>query len=270
MQLDQFAAATFASLSITRKTRENYQGAYRRHIAPSLGSHDLADITSSDVNAVLAGLPPSTAYQVFMVLKSLFREAIQAGLIAAAPTERLRVRMPAPAQQPFLRWEDVETAEFGAHTDHVRFLALHGLRWGEAVALEPSDIRGGRVHVWRSIHGLPKSRAGTRSVPYLGNFVEFDPDRRPLAAALKPYGVTIHSMRRTYAYLLKSNGVHISTAQRLLGHASVALTLSVYTAVLDEEIDEAGRLLHAATNSIHKPSASEQGHALRGRLISNE
>ena len=57
------------------------------------------------------------------------------------------------------------------------------------------------------------------------------------------HGVTVHSFRRTYAYLLKTQGVHVTTAQRLLGHSDPMMTLKVYTSVLDSEIDDAGELL---------------------------
>jgi integrase len=54
------------------------------------------------------------------------------------------------------------------------------------------------------------------------------------------HGVTVHSFRRTYAYLLKTQGIHVTTAQKLLGHSDPMMTLRVYTSVLDSEIDDAG------------------------------
>ena len=43
--------------------------------------------------------------------------------------------------------------------------------------------------------------------------------------------------------LLKTNGVHVTTAQKLLGHASPMVTLSIYTKVLDQETLETGAKL---------------------------
>jgi site-specific recombinase XerD len=54
------------------------------------------------------------------------------------------------------------------------------------------------------------------------------------------------SMRRrqllfhSYAYLLKQQGVNVTTAQRLLGHSDPRVTMSIYTQVLDNEIDDVG------------------------------
>ena len=58
------------------------------------------------------------------------------------------------------------------------------------------------------------------------------------------HGVTVHSFRRTYAYLLKTQGIHVTTAQKLLGHSDPMMTLRVYTSVLDSEIDDAGDTLN--------------------------
>jgi integrase len=117
------------------------------------------------------------------------------------------------------------------------------LRWSEAVALTPDDIRDGRVHVTKSVHGQTKSKAGIRVVPLVSPFKPLPATRKALRRVLRPYGVTIHSLRHTYAYLLKTQGVHVTTAQRLLGHSDPKVTLAIYTQVLDNEIDDAGTLL---------------------------
>ena len=56
-------------------------------------------------------------------------------------------------------------------------------------------------------------------------------------------GVTIHSLRKTYAYFLKSNQVHVTAAAIFLGHSNPLVTLKIYTLVRDEEIDEIGQAL---------------------------
>jgi integrase len=57
------------------------------------------------------------------------------------------------------------------------------------------------------------------------------------------HGVNIYSLRKTYAYFLKTNGVHVSAAAKFLGHADPIVTLKIYTLVRDDEIDEIGRKL---------------------------
>ena len=102
-----------------------------------------------------------------------------------------------------------------------------------------------RIYVTKSVHGQTKSRAGVRVVPLVSPFKKFPTTRRPLRKVLAPHGITIHSLRHTYAYLLKSKGVHVTTAQRLLGHSDPKITLAIYTQVLDNEIDDTGVMLRS-------------------------
>jgi integrase len=87
-----------------------------------------------------------------------------------------------------------------------------------------------------------------RTVPYFGYFKLFPKTRVPIADALKPYGVTIHSLRKSYAYFLKSNGVHVTTAAKFMGHSNPLVTLKIYTLVLDEEVENIGTKLREALN----------------------
>jgi integrase len=70
----------------------------------------------------------------------------------------------------------------------------------------------------------------------------------PIAKALEPYGVTIHSLRKSYAYFLKSNNVHVTTAAKFMGHSNPLVTLKIYTLVLDDEIDQIGEVLRQKLN----------------------
>jgi integrase len=44
----------------------------------------------------------------------------------------------------------------------------------------------------------------------------------------------------------QQQGVHVTTAQRLLGHSDPRVTMGIYTQVLDNEIDDVGLLLSKA------------------------
>jgi len=59
-------------------------------------------------------------------------------------------------------------------------------------------------------------------------------------SALKPYGVTVHSFRKTYACTFKSAGIHVTTAAKLMGHSNPMMTLNLYTQVKDDETHLAG------------------------------
>ena len=82
-----------------------------------------------------------------------------------------------------------------------------------------------------------------RRIPYLGHFKPFPKSYKPMQLTANKNGVTVHSFRRTYAYLLKTQGIHVTTAQKLLGHSDPIVTLKIYTSVLDNEIGDAGEKL---------------------------
>ncbi len=99
--------------------------------------------------------------------------------------------------------KETKELDFGKYECQVRFLAAHGLRWSEALALTRSDFVEGRILVTKSIHGESKSKSSVRVVPQLTEFADFPRSPKTLRNVLDPYGVCIHSLRHTYAYLLK-------------------------------------------------------------------
>ena len=240
MKLAALALLTFANIDVTAKTLSNYSGAFRRYLEPRLGAMDVNEIKPQDVMEAIVGLSPQTRYQALMTCRVIMRNGVENGILQ--DNVAARVKPPKLNVRPgkFLTWSEIEKLDFGKQTKRIRFLALHGLRYGEAAALSESDIRGGRVYITKSKHGETKSRAGIRSVPHLSEFEPFAKHQNRIADALKPHGVNVHSLRKTYAYILKSAGVHVTTASKLMGHSDPALTLRIYTLVRDDETDSAG------------------------------
>ena len=58
-------------------------------------------------------------------------------------------------------------------------------------------------------------------------------------AGLADAGFTFHSLRHTFATTLAAKGVHPSTAQRMLGHSDIRMTLAIYTHATDGMQDAA-------------------------------
>jgi integrase len=157
----------------------------------------------------------------------------------------------------------------------VRVLAYSGLRFGELAALRVGrlDMSRGRLLIAESVtevgekavFGSPKNHA-SRSVPvprsvlvelaqrsegrspeelvftaprggvlHLRNWRRevFDPAAR--AAGLD--GLTPHELRHTAASLAVSAGANVKAVQRLLGHASAAMTLDVYSGLFEDDLD---------------------------------
>lgn len=163
----------------------------------------------------------------------------------------------------------------GDHGLLVYVLGYCGLRFGEAAALTVSDVNVGRarLRIHRSatvvnskiVVSSTKSNKG-RDVPVPRFLVDMltehidgksaaellFPDsrggymragnvrRRWWDAAVKESGVheglTLHEMRHTAASLAITAGANIKTLQRMLGHASAALTLDRYGHLFDDDL----------------------------------
>ena len=250
MIVDVWAETFWTVLNVRKKTLFDYKALYRRHLQPVIGQMEINDVPSVEIQKVLLGLSPQTAKHTLMVLKSMYREAILYKVANTNPTQGLKTTPIRFQPKKFLTWEEVNALDWGKYNNQIRFVALHGLRWSEAVVITEEDIRDGFVWVSKSFHGDVKSSASNRKVPYLGFFEPLPISYKALRKAVNKHGINVHSLRRTYAYLLKTQGVHVTTAQKLLGHSDPMMTLKVYTSVLDSEIDDAGdSLRHAITTS---------------------
>ncbi|MBF5082332.1 site-specific integrase [Quadrisphaera sp. INWT6] len=189
--------------------------------------------------------------------------------------------------------------------DLVRLLALTGLRFGEAVALRVGrvDLQRRRLSVVQSVTevngilewGLPKNHQ-VRSVPIAQSLIEplgrrcqgrtFDallftsPQGQPIRiqnwskrvfapatveAGLR--GVTPHDLRDTAASLAVAAGANVKAIQRMLGHASAAMTLDVYAGLFDDDLDAlADRIdgLGTPLSSVHAPQTPPTGRHVPG------
>lgn len=203
MIFENFAMQTIGNLPIRPKTHATYLSMLRLHIFPTLAHRDICTIKRLDIQKAIYGLPPQTSAMSLAVIKTVFREALAQQIIELSPAHGVSGPKIMVKPREFLTWEEVSTGSFGNYTPQIRFLALHGLRWSEAVALTVNDIRDNRVWVTKSVHGETKSKAGIRSVPLVSPFIALPKSPKTLRKVLKPYGVDIHSLRHTYAYLLK-------------------------------------------------------------------
>lgn len=243
MLVSEWVETLWTVLNVRPKTLQNYKHQYRRYLKDVMGSYELDLVKPVELQQCLLALPPQTSRHCLMLIKTIYREANLYGHTKANPSIGLKTPQIQLSEKKFLTWDEVNSRSWGRYDEQIRFLALHGLRWSEAVAITESDIRDGFVYVSKSVYGPCKSKSSIRKVPYLGHFSPLPVSYKPMQKCANKQGVTVHSFRRTYAYLLKTQGVHVTTAQRLLGHSDPMMTLKVYTSVLDSEIDDAGVML---------------------------
>ena len=244
MKLDAWASKCFELMALSPSTHKVYKQKYNCRISPVFGHLEMDEISQEQVQLWILELSPSLAKWHLPILKSLFREAIKYGLCSSNPTD---VKVPSylPKQRDWMPWSELKELDFGRYTELVRFLALHGLRYSEALALTPEDVDQW-VHINKSTHGPTTKGKKERKVPYLGHYQEFPRSYKWLRINMAKHGITPHSLRYTYAHLCKTQGIHPQVAQKLLGHSSITLTLDLYTRVLDDELEDAADKLRSA------------------------
>jgi len=199
-------------------------------------------------------------------------------------------------------------AASGKHEAMVLLLAYTGLRWGEVVALRVRDVDFARRRLAISenavevgaatIVGTPKSHK-RRSVPFpafledplanaaagkqinellfSGRFGEHVKratrgQRTWFKSALDRAGLepmTVHDLRHTAASLAVSAGANVKAVQRMLGHASAAMTLDVYADLFDDDLDAVAEALDgAARRSVDRgPHVAERSVSVVARPV---
>ncbi|MCU1482935.1 MAG: integrase [Subtercola sp.] len=73
--------------------------------------------------------------------------------------------------------------------------------------------------------------------------------------------VTVHDMRHTAASLAISAGANVKAVQRMLGHASAAMTLDTYADLFDDDLDAVATALNKAKNSADVAKALPDAHS---------
>jgi integrase len=246
-----------------------------------------------------SGLAGATVRHVHRVLHMILASAVADGRIVRNVASGVPLPRAKGRGKRFLTHEQVAalaeaTGEYGAV---VRVLAYCGLRFGELAALRVAevDLLRRRIKVsasvtevnGRLVFGEPKSSharlvpfprslvddlahacAGKRpddlvftapegGVLWLRNFRRrvFDPAAR--VAGLD--GLTPHELRHTAASLAVSAGANVKAVQRMLGHASAAMTLDVYSGLFDDDLDTVADRLDRAATEAAVPRVCPQG-----------
>lgn len=61
--------------------------------------------------------------------------------------------------------------------------------------------------------------------------------------------VTPHDLRHTAASLAVSSGANVKAVQRMLGHASAAMTLDVYADLFDDDLEAVAQAMSKARSA---------------------
>jgi integrase len=241
-----------------------------------------------------SGLSAATVRHVHRVLVMVLNSAVADGRLSRNVAAGVPLPRATGREKRFLDHAEVAALAAAAGDDGtvIRVLAYCGLRFGELAALRVRhvDLRRRRLTIaesatevaGRMVFGAPKSGA-SRSVPFPpslageleaacagkapeelvftapeGGVLWLRNWRRrvfePAAAAAGVDGLTPHGLRHTAASLAVSAGANVKHVQRMLGHASAAMTLDVYSGLFDDDLDAvADRLGEAAARAAVPP-----------------
>jgi integrase len=183
MTAGEWMESWLAGKSRTRKasTVRSYEYHIRVYIAPVIGDVPLERVSTSHVEAVLAGVAGSAAtrHRVLATLRAALNTAMKRRLITWNPANGIELEPENPPEAK--RWTPAEAARFIAHVSDdplglaYRVMVLRGLRRAELTGLRWSgaDLDRGVLTVKRTIVQLggrlveeatAKSRAGDRLV----------------------------------------------------------------------------------------------------------
>lgn len=171
------------SPTVRPKTALGYEGTLRHPIA-AFGSKPLMKVTRSDVEAMVyaladAGRSQSTATHALFVVRSIFEDALEDGLVGRNPAKKVHPAGRQAEQRTALTPEQIGRLRTHLSTDRLYgcwLLTLFGLRRSEVMGLRWPDldlidgiltISRGRVLVdgKRTAEGKPKTERGARVLP---------------------------------------------------------------------------------------------------------
>lgn len=78
--------------------------------------------------------------------------------------------------------------------------------------------------------------------------------------------LTPHDFRHSAASLAISSGANVKAVQRMLGHASAAMTLYIYADLFDDDLDAVAARLNAQMPLVALPSGPQTRYVLPTRL----
>ncbi|QFP94830.1 tyrosine integrase [Mycobacterium phage Marshawn] len=257
---------------VERSTLYDYEKYVEKDIAPTLGAIPLAALTPDDVAMWVQalgdrGLAGKTISNRHGFLSSALNAAVRARHIDANPAASARLPRTERQEMVFLSHD-----QYAKLYDNVtlkwqplvEFLVASGARWGEVVALRPSDVNRdeGTVRISRASKrtyaqgsysiGAPKTAASRRTInvdpavlgalDYSGEYLFTNNVGNPVRhnnfhanvwqPALKraDLGVKprVHDLRHTCASWLIAARVPLPDIQQHLGHESIKVTVDVY------------------------------------------
>lgn len=224
---------------------------------------ELKKITAIKLQEYLNGIDKERKREkLHTFLKDAFTKAYRNRLIDVNPFDAIEAPKHVKKQSRSLTHEEearfVEACRQHNQGRLYLFCLYEGLRIGEAVALTYDDVdfEKRRISVTKSMNEAgevtpPKTATSNRTVPLFeqsmhlldpnGHGTVFEFTRKTyqnklaiLCRKLQLDGISVHSMRHTFATRCSEAGIPPKVVQKWLGHSTIDMTLNVYTHVNED------------------------------------
>lgn len=278
-----------ASASLKKTTYDHYVNALRSYVVPVFGNREIACVERYELESFFstqaAKYSRSTIRSMRISLGVLLSYAVRNGWLKEDPSKgaklpraencagrRVHRRVLTPSQTTSIAEKLSEP-----YATLVLFLAVTGLRIGEAIAIKWSDFEGDVLHVQRRMYDgkvdTTKSRDSKRRIPIPAALLErmktlgttgewifharggvpLNPGNslkryiRPVAKELNIELGGWHDFRHTVATSMLRAGHGAKVVSELLGHSDISITLRTYDHV---ESDAFRAPLNEAANQL--------------------
>jgi site-specific recombinase XerD len=254
---------------LSPRTIEGYESDVRRYLKrdPRPTYLSIQAYTAKRLDEV----SPARVASERKALVSFFKFLHKAGLASENPTTNLDSFKVKYSEREIPGEEDVTKllqSECFHHRDTLQFrtmatlLANTGLRLGEACAIKKGDVNFGKLEI--RVMGKGRKQRLVPVSPYVASvlraWIERDGRSPWLFPAVNPKGYldersfdktfkrqckrcgvkpfSPHALRHCFATHSLRNGARLEVVSRILGHASVAITVDLYTHISNEEMHD--------------------------------
>jgi integrase len=253
-----------------------YRQCMETHVLPVLGATPLTSLTRAAIRGHFAhlaqiGLSRNTIKNCLIPLRACLNLAVEDGLLDQNPSAGIGKRVPRAKTEAqaakVASYSQEELLDLGRAADQyltpelaafIQLLARSGLRLGEALGLQTSDLAADHLWVRRTVQWNDKAweafapknghqrrvdvpphlvtRLATLATPgpfIFGGEQPWRPEyvRKQWYALVKRLGarrLRLHDLRHTYACLLLQAGAPPSYVKEQLGHSSIQVTIDLY------------------------------------------
>ncbi len=271
---------------IKPSTEVNYKTILNK-LLPVFGNQNMNELTVEGFQKFLndnSGLSKKYLTDMTKFFGMICSDAIEDGYMTVNPAKSRKIAIPsdkvtvreAITKSEFLSiLNDIPKLEAVLQRRMLALFCLTGMRRGEAIALQWSDIdwENGIIHIRNNapfingtaVLGTTKTENGVRDIPIIGNLKELlEPEQsgyvlhgrkadqllpqctfvrnwNSINNQIELFGATPHILRHTFLTLMAGEGIDPKTIQAIAGHGDINITMNRYVHAQTEKIYDAAK-----------------------------